>query len=63
MARHRVPVARTTRNTEIAGIIILRLIITVETDIIMVETNNLIIHQVATTNTNNELKKTTRIHT
>jgi hypothetical protein len=57
-------VVKNTRNTAIVeAIIILLLIITMEADTIMAVANNLIIHLVAITNTNNELNKTTRQHT
>lgn len=55
-------VAKITRNT-VEAIIILLLIITMEADTIMAVANNLIIHLVVITNTNNELNKTTRQHT
>lgn len=57
-------VVKNTRNMAIVeAIIILLLIITMEADTIMAVANNLIIHLVAITNTNNELNKTTRQHT
>jgi hypothetical protein len=57
-------VVKITRNTVIVeAIIILLLIITMEADTIMAVANNLIIHLVAITNTNNELNKTTRQQT
>jgi hypothetical protein len=57
-------VVKITRNMAIVeAIIILLLIITMEADTIMAVANNLIIHLVAITNTNNELNKTTRQHT
>jgi hypothetical protein len=55
--------AKNTRNTAMAEVIILLLIITMEADTNMAVANNLIIHQVAITNTNNELNKTTPQHT
>jgi hypothetical protein len=55
--------AKNTRNMAMAEVIILLLIITMEADTNMAVANNLIIHQVAITNTNNELNKTTPQHT
>jgi hypothetical protein len=55
--------AKITRNMVIVEVIILLHIITMEADTIMAVANNLIIHQVAITNTNNELNKTTPQHT